>query len=60
MPRPSVAVRALVPYDRGDLVNKIHQFGEFVSQEHTPDGTLLDVRVNPDLAAELAAFVVAD
>ena len=60
LPRPSVAVRALVPYDRGDLVNKIHQFGEFVSQEHTPDGTLLDVRVNPDLAAELAAFVVAD
>ncbi|MCB0891665.1 MAG: GTPase HflX, partial [Propionibacteriaceae bacterium] len=55
LPRPSVAVRALVPYDRGDLVNKIHQFGEFVSQEHTPDGTLLDVRVNPDLAAELAA-----
>ena len=60
LPRPSVAVRALVPYDRGDLVNKIHQFGEFVSQEHTPDGTLLDVRVNPDLAAELAVFVVAD
>ena len=60
LPRPPVAVRALVPYDRGDLVNKIHQFGEFVSQEHTPDGTLLDVRVNPDLAAELAAFVVAD
>lgn len=60
LPRPSVAVRALVPYDRGDLVNKIHQFGEFVSLEHTPDGTLLDVRVNPDLAAELAAFVVAD
>ena len=25
LPRPAVEVRALVPYDRGDLVNRIHQ-----------------------------------
>jgi GTP-binding protein HflX len=60
LPRPSVAVRALVPYDRGDLVDKIHRFGEFRSLEHTPDGTLLDVLVSPSLAADLAEYVVAD
>lgn len=56
LPRPEVEVRALVPYDRGDLINRIHQAGEFVSSSHTPDGTLLVARVNADLAGELARY----
>ena len=60
LPRPEVAVRALLPYDRGDLVNKIHQFGEFASLEHTANGTLVDVRVNPNLAAELAQYEISE
>lgn len=58
LPRPEVEVRALVPYDRGDLINKIHQSGEFLSTEHTVDGTLVVARVNSDLAGELARYVV--
>ncbi len=29
LPRPEIEVRALVPYDRGDLINRIHASGEF-------------------------------
>ena len=56
LPRPAVEVRALVPYDRGDLINRIHQFGEFISTEHTGEGTRVVARVNADLAGELARY----
>lgn len=58
LPRPELEVRALVPYDRGDLINRIHTSGEFVSSEHTEHGTLLVARVNADLAGDLARYVV--
>ncbi len=58
LPRPSVQLKALVPYTRGDLINRIHQSGEFLSSEHTGEGTLVSVRVHPDLAGELDQYVV--
>ena len=36
LPRPEIEIRALIPYERGDLVNSIHQTGEFLSTEHRP------------------------
>ncbi|TQL70320.1 GTP-binding protein HflX [Nocardioides albertanoniae] len=56
LPRPGVEFSALVPYERGDLVNRLHQHGEIDHLEHTADGTLLKGRANADLAGELAAF----
>lgn len=56
LPRPAVEVHALVPYDRGDLINRIHQSGEFLSTEHLPEGTRVTVRVNSDLAGELSRY----
>jgi len=60
LPRPAIEVRALVPYARGDLIDRIHNNGEFVSSEHTAAGTRLVARVNADLAGELAAYAEAD
>lgn len=60
LPRPGVEVRALVPYARGDLIDKIHTAGEFISTEHTAEGTRVVVRVNADLAGELAAYADLD
>lgn len=57
LPRPENEVRALVPYSRGDLLDKIHRSGEFVTSEHTGDGTRIVARVHPDLAGELEPFV---
>lgn len=56
LPRPEVAVTALVPYGRGDLVDRIHKTGQIDSLEHTGEGTLVSARVRPDLADELASF----
>ena len=56
LPRPEVEIHALVPYERGDLLDRIHQSGELLTTEHTADGTLVVARVNADLAGELAAF----
>lgn len=56
LPRPEVEVRALVPYSRGDLLDKVHRSGEFLTSEHTAEGTRIAARVHPDLAADLEAY----
>ncbi|HEU5454991.1 MAG TPA: GTPase HflX [Nocardioides sp.] len=58
LPRPDVEFSALLPYERGDLINRLHQHGEISSMEHTADGTLVSGRANEDLAGELAAYSV--
>jgi GTP-binding protein HflX len=59
LPRPAVDVDALVPYGRGDLVNRIHEYGEVLDLEHTAEGTRVRARVHEDLAGELTAYAVA-
>ncbi|RSS64781.1 GTPase HflX [Streptomyces sp. WAC06614] len=59
LPRPEVEVEALVPYTRGALVARAHAEGEVISEEHTPEGTLLKARVHQELAADLAPYVPA-
>ncbi len=58
LPRPDVEFHALLPYERGDLINRLHQQGEIESMEHTADGTLVHGRANEGLAGELAAYAV--
>ena len=58
LPRPGVEFKALLPYERGDLINRLHQHGEIDSMEHTADGTLVAGRANEDLAGELASYAV--
>ena len=58
LPRPSVEFKALLPYERGDLINRLHQHGEIDSMEHTADGTIVAGRANEDLAGELASYAV--
>jgi GTP-binding protein HflX len=58
LPRPSVAFDVLLPYERGDLLNRIHTSGEVEDLEHTGEGTRVRGRVNADLAGELAAYLV--
>jgi len=59
LPRPAVEVRAVVPYDRGELVARLHARGKVLSAAHTAEGTQLHVRVDEGLAAELAPYVSA-
>jgi GTP-binding protein HflX len=59
LPRPGVVVDVVIPYDRGDLVHRVHESGEIDREEHTPHGTALRGRVDEGLAAELHAASVA-
>ncbi|HQK32291.1 MAG TPA: GTPase HflX, partial [Phycicoccus sp.] len=58
LPRPDIDVQVLIPYDRGDLVSRLHQHGEILHSEHVAEGTRVDARVNPELAGELTAYAV--
>src|SRR4051794_39163423 len=58
LPRPGIEFRALLPYERGDLINRLHQQGEIDSMEHTGDGTIVVGRANADLAGELESYAV--
>ncbi len=59
LPRPAVHVEALLPYDRGDLLNRIHTSGEVEAMEHTGEGTLVRGRVSEALAGELAPYLTS-
>jgi GTP-binding protein HflX len=58
LPRPSIDVRVLLPYGRGDLVSRIHQDGEVLTEEHGQDGTTIRARVTAALAGELELYAV--
>jgi len=58
LPRPSERVEVVVPYSRGDLVNRVHESGEIESLSHHADGTHLTALVEAGLAHELAPFAV--
>jgi GTP-binding protein HflX len=49
-------VDVTIPYDRGDLVNKVHAEGRVDATEHTADGTRIKARVPVPLAASLREF----
>ena len=56
LPRPNVEVRTLIPYNRGDLVSRIHEEGEIIREEHLENGTSLHARVDGALAHLLEKF----
>ena len=58
LPKPDVVVDVLIPYDRGDLVNRLHEFGEILSTEHTEDGTRVTAKVHQHALGDLAAYQV--
>src|SRR4051794_38927433 len=49
-------VDVTIPYDRGDLVNRVHADGRVDATEHTADGTRIKARVPVPLAASLREF----
>jgi GTPase len=58
LPRLDTQVRVIVPYERGDLLARAHADGEVLRAEHGSDGTLLEARVPPALAAQLEAVAL--
>lgn len=53
LPHPAVEVRVEIPYDRSDLVARIHREGEVEELVHTENGTQVHAHVGYRLANEL-------
>jgi GTP-binding protein HflX len=49
----------VVPYERGDLVARVHSIGEVLETAHLAEGTRIRARVTDALAAELAPFAMS-
>lgn len=61
IPRPSVKLELLIPYNRGDLISKLHETdAEILTLDHGEDGTRAVVMVREGLAAELESFINHD
>lgn len=56
LPQPEEEISVLLPYERGDLLDRIHRAGRLLSTEHTGDGTRVVALVDAGLAAELRAY----
>ena len=58
LPRPRVAVDAVLPYSAGSLVHRIHEEGEVEREEYVDAGTRIVARVDETLAAVIARAAV--
>jgi GTPase len=56
LPHPEVELTALVPYDRGDLVDRAHREGEILEVDHVAEGTHIRLRAPEALAHALAPY----
>lgn len=56
IPPTDATVDVTIPYDRGDLVARMHADGRVDATEHTAEGTRIKARVPMALAASLGEF----
>jgi GTP-binding protein HflX len=56
LPAPQIELDLLVPYDRGEVISKLHVRGGVVSTAYEEAGTRVKARVYPHQVAELEAF----
>ncbi|WP_034265620.1 GTPase HflX [Actinospica robiniae] len=57
LPRPEFEVDAVIPYGRGDLLSRIHEHGELLSETHLETGTRVLARVDAQLHAAMGEFL---
>jgi GTP-binding protein HflX len=58
LPRPSIELSLLIPYERGDLITVLHDQGQVLSTEYAETGTAVAARVTPDIQAQFGPFIV--
>ena len=59
IPQPPRIVKLLVPYDRGEVISRLHVRGGVLDTEYREEGTLVTARIDDREAAALEAFLVA-
>jgi GTPase len=56
LPEPNVEIAVLIPYNRGDLVSKLHLNSRIMMLDYREGGTFVRAMVKPETAAELADY----
>lgn len=51
-------ITVLIPFTRGEIVSRLHEFGTVRSEKYTNEGTLVDVRLPQSMVGELKEFIV--
>jgi GTP-binding protein HflX len=59
LPKPTITVDVLLPYERGDLVALLHDHNTVLSTEYEESGTRVRALVNPEYEQALEEFAVA-
>jgi GTP-binding protein HflX len=58
IPAPEIEVELLVPYDRGEVISRLHVSGRVLSAEYEEDGTRVRALVHPRRMADVEQFRV--
>jgi GTP-binding protein HflX len=58
LPRPTIEIKAVIPYNRGDLIHAIHEQGEIFSEGYVEAGTAIHARVDAGLAQAIDIALV--
>jgi GTP-binding protein HflX len=58
LPHPNIQVKVLVPYNRGELVSRMHLNSEIQRLEYQEQGTYIEALVREDLASDLKPYLV--
>ena len=59
IPRPSLEVKLLIPYNHGEVISRLHAWdAEIKSTAFVSDGTFVTVLVREDVAAELSDYAI--
>lgn len=56
LPTPSIEVRLLIPYDRGDIVAVLHDHNRVLSVDYVENGTEVHALVNPEYTGLVEPF----
>ncbi|MCU1416477.1 MAG: hflX [Schumannella sp.] len=58
LPAPEVEVELLVPYDRGEIISRLHVSGRVLSTDYEEGGTRVRALVHPARMAEVQEFAL--
>lgn len=59
IPRPSIEVKLLIPYNHGEIISRLHEWdAEIKSTDFVSDGTFVTALVREDVASDLAEYVL--
>ncbi|MBT1017927.1 GTPase HflX [Canibacter sp. lx-72] len=59
LPKPEHDITAIVPYDRGDLVNQMHEHNRVISFDYVTAGILVHAQVSDEMLARLQQYLVS-